>query len=251
MTDFTPDLSNIDIMFAAACGRGSYTYNFHRSSHRTVTEVERYGGKVTFAEVLFGADVALVRERLFGIFCRSNHTHMLMVDDDMGWDERDVVRMALWAQQGKDFIGAAGPKKMYPIQFAANKTDENGVKQMVELTPETGICEVNEVGMAFVLISRACAQKMVEAYPQLAYYGDADCKELNYALFDPMLVPEGGHQRRYSEDYAFCRRWRDIGGKVELLADVRLEHTGTHTFAGSFVDMFTKQGPCAPVGYNG
>lgn len=97
--------------------------------------------------------------------------------------------------------------------------------------------------MAFVLISRACAEKMVEAYPHLAYYGDADLKCLDYALFDPMLVQEDDHQRRYSEDYAFCRRWRDIGGKVELLADVRLEHTGSHTFAGSFIEMFTNHGP--------
>lgn len=112
---FEPDLRGFDLMFAAGCGNGSYTYNFHRSTHRLVPEIEKWGGRITFAEVLYGADIALVRERLFGIFLRSSHTHMLMVDNDMGFNERDVVRMALWSAQGKDFIGAAGPKKCTPF----------------------------------------------------------------------------------------------------------------------------------------
>jgi hypothetical protein len=33
-----------------------------------------------------------------------------------------------------------------------------------------------------------------------------------WRFFDCMVDPDSG--RYLSEDYAFCRRWRDMGGKV-------------------------------------
>jgi hypothetical protein len=49
-----------------------------------------------------------------------------------------------------------------------------------------------------------------------------------YALFDTMIDEETGEY--LSEDYAFCRRWRKLGGKVWLDTESRLVHIGNYEF---------------------
>ena len=38
-----------------------------------------------------------------------------------------------------------------------------------------------------------------------------------------------------SEDYYFCRKWREIGGDVWCAPWVKLTHWGTHPFFGKFI----------------
>ena len=45
-----------------------------------------------------------------------------------------------------------------------------------------------------------------------------------------MIEPETGHY--LSEDYTFCRRWRDIGGEIWLDTQGSLIHVGTQDFVG-------------------
>jgi hypothetical protein len=45
-----------------------------------------------------------------------------------------------------------------------------------------------------------------------------------------MIDPATGHY--LSEDYAFCQRWRSIGGTLWLDTRGELTHIGTHEFEG-------------------
>jgi hypothetical protein len=36
-----------------------------------------------------------------------------------------------------------------------------------------------------------------------------------------------------SEDFAFCHRWRALGGKIWLDTASKLTHTGAHRFVGN------------------
>jgi hypothetical protein len=47
-----------------------------------------------------------------------------------------------------------------------------------------------------------------------------------------MAEPDNG--RHLSEDYAFCRRWQSVGGKVFIDARSRLSHQGLRTYTGDF-----------------
>jgi hypothetical protein len=50
-------------------------------------------------------------------------------------------------------------------------------------------------------------------------------------------------RRRYlSEDYAFCRRWRDMGGKVWVDLNCKLTHMGQHLFGGDLAESLRVQG---------
>jgi hypothetical protein len=44
-----------------------------------------------------------------------------------------------------------------------------------------------------------------------------------------------------SEDYAFCRRWIDIGGKVWVDLQCRLLHLGQHNFRGDLAESLRLQ----------
>ena len=51
------------------------------------------------------------------------------------------------------------------------------------------------------------------------------------AVFDCMIDPDS---RRYlSEDYAFCRRWQQMGGKIYADCMTVLGHVGNIRFIGS------------------
>jgi hypothetical protein len=39
-------------------------------------------------------------------------------------------------------------------------------------------------------------------------------------------------RRHLSEHYEFCRRWRDIGGKIRVDLQCKLLHLGQHNFRG-------------------
>jgi hypothetical protein len=53
-----------------------------------------------------------------------------------------------------------------------------------------------------------------------------------------MIEPETGQY--LSEDYAFCRRHRDLGGEVWADVAARYTHVGPHAFTGSLIEAMRK-----------
>jgi hypothetical protein len=84
-------------------------------------------------------------------------------------------------------------------------------------------------------IKREVLVRMYEHYKDtLMCVNDHQNKDLDTycAIFDCMIDPE---TRRYlSEDYAFCRRWQQIGGKIHADVTTVLGHVGNLRFTGSF-----------------
>jgi hypothetical protein len=87
-----------------------------------------------------------------------------------------------------------------------------------------------------MLIRRAVFLRLIAAFPETRYSAAhtqliPSASANQYALFDTMIDPETGHY--LSEDYAFCRRWRSIGGRLWLDTRGKLSHIGTHEFDGA------------------
>ena len=51
-----------------------------------------------------------------------------------------------------------------------------------------------------------------------------------YALFDPLIDPVSGEY--LSEDFAFCKRWTELGGEIWMDIHSRLDHVGAFVFRG-------------------
>jgi hypothetical protein len=57
-----------------------------------------------------------------------------------------------------------------------------------------------------------------------------------FALFESMIDPASGTY--LSEDFAFCKRWTDIGGEIWADLDSRLDHVGPSVFHGDVASQF-------------
>ena len=91
-------------------------------------------------------------------------------------------------------------------------------------------------GTGFQLIKRRVVEQLVAAHPELHFRsvharpGNLPQSDNLYALFDCLIDPETGIY--LSEDYAFCRRWRALGGEIWLDLRSRLTHVGPDAFRG-------------------
>jgi hypothetical protein len=227
-----PDMRGVSLYLSTPSGSGEFDRRYVRSLMQTIDMVRSASGEIDWAEMPYCADLSLARNRILGAFLRSRHTHMLMIDDDMGWSPHDVLRLL---QTKLDFVGGAGPKKLYPLRFCIHSRDDDGREVHGAYHENTGTIEVTGIGTGFLLVTRACVERMVSAYPELVF--DPGEGQTEYALFDPVIT----NKRRYSDDFAFCWRWRKIGGKVHVLPSVRLAHVGTHCFEGSLLDAMAAE----------
>ena len=88
----------------------------------------------------------------------------------------------------------------------------------------------------FLMIKRDAMQRICDAHPELrAKMRDMADTMANEAVmvFDTMVEPETGQY--LSEDYAFCRRWRDLGGEIWADFEARLTHVGHAAYTGSLM----------------
>lgn len=188
-------------------------------------------------------------------------THLMFIDADINFDIIDVLHML---QHDKDIIVGAYPKKdldfagmrtgmannpnatddelkafgaNYALNYAWNTND--GKKSSI--ATQNGLVKLKDAATGFMLIKREVIEKMIAEYPDLYFNNDLsmdpEFAKWTYLFFDAMHEPET--KRYLSEDYAFCRRWQNIGGEVWLDPIVNLDHVGHFTFHGKVGNMFT------------
>ena len=221
-----PDWSGISLLIATPSMESRPQALYTISITATMRELEKQGTPHQWALERYNADIGLARSHIFSEFFRSNHTHLLMIDDDMTWETSALHRLVF---ADKPLVAVAGPKKRYPLVFAASHADENGKPLPMMIDQDKSCAEVTSVGAAFMLIRRDCAEAMVKAYPDLEYVG-GDSK-VSWGVFLQQIA-----NRAYlPEDFSFCQRWRKIGGKVYICPDVPLGHIGAHEFKGDLL----------------
>lgn len=217
-----------------ADGRPEDGYNV--SLDNTKQLIRKHGGKVENFKTKWIADIYYSRAKLFSFFLKNKQfTHMIMIDSDQDWLPEDVVWMLLLK---REFLAAVSCKKIYPPEFAFNLMDDNGRMSPLLYEMDTNVAKIPFVGAAFLMISRSCAERIAASYPELEY--DNPDGEVEYAVFDPIILKNGAKRRRLAEDYSFCYRWRKIGGSVEVKMDIDLGHSGTHRFSGTLLSYFQK-----------
>lgn len=191
-------------------------------------------------------------EMLVDFLVDPSFTHLVWIDADISFDPADLARMLM---PDLDVVAAAYPIKDYrfPIDIPTGTTslDRHTFESLATIFPVNtasgaelppvgadGLIEVAEAPSGFMAIKRHVFDRLKQAYPHLRYAPDRnwppEYMANSYLFFDTMKDPESG--RYLSEDFAFCKRWRDISGRVFIDTTVRLGHTGTHEFRGSLSD---------------
>lgn len=232
-------LNEIKLMIGTPCGTGRIDIGYASSLIETVETLKHFGVKPDWARIPGCSDLPATRAKILGHFYRSDFDFLLMIDDDMVWQAPDVMKML---SLQKDFIAAVGMRKITgPAEFAFNNCVDNGDTRAILLDGE-GLLHITEVGMAFVMISRQCATRMIEHYKSelefeiLAPEGTT----MEVDVFCPFIVP--GTKRRLPEDYSFCYRWRKLGGEILVMPDCELGHVGSFTWTGKVSDTMKLAG---------
>lgn len=194
-------------------------------------------------------------------FLRSDATHLMFIDSDIGFNPQDVIAMlALMTDEAPyDVLGGPYPKKCISwekIKQAVDKgvadNDPNTLDRYVGdyvFNPKSGQreiplsepVEVLELGTGFMMIRKEVFTKYREAYPHLSYKPDHvrtehfDGSREIHAYFDCIIDPES--KRYLSEDYNFCYHVSKMGSKNFLCPWIKLQHVGSYIFGGSLVDL--------------
>jgi hypothetical protein len=211
------------------------------------------------AVIMLGNDALITRGRsaiVAKFLDNPDTTHLLFVDADIAFSVEQIKRMLAF---DKDFVAGLYPAKIIDwaqlaqrFGHSTEKLDEAGLAYVGALCEGTSakreqdFANATYAGTGFQLIKRSVFEKMIKAYPETKYKAlhafprPSQPSDHLYALFDCMIDPESGVY--LSEDYAFCRRWRAIGGEIWLDLNSQLNHSGSYTYRGHAAARYLESG---------
>lgn len=165
--------------------------------------------------------VSRSRNTITANFLATDATHLLWLDSDLIFGPEHVKRILT---HGVDVVGGFYPKKAQgPIQWVVNAMD-GGVESPISTN---GLQEVKYVGTGFMLISRVVFESMIAKHGgEIGFTADETGRqEYDFWSVGVKQFPNG--TRRYlSEDWFFCQRWRELGGKVWADTKIVCKHVG-------------------------
>lgn len=190
--------------------------------------------------------VQRARNRCMAEFLASpQFSHLLFIDADIGFRADAVLRLLA---HDKPLVGGLYRRKqMDQADYVWNR-----LPAAQEKREPSGLISCAAIGTGFMMIRRDVPEAMIRASmrrPSLLrrMMGDRQAtsplrylvagadgepggwRDYTFTLFDCWTDESGNY---LSEDYAFCRRWRDLGGDVWADPAIMLDHIGTATFAG-------------------
>ena len=217
---------------------------YHDSMISLVFELAKKGYQISFSKVYNESLVTRARNNLVYEFEKSGADALLFIDADEGFNNLDVIQMI---ESGKDVIGAIYPMKNINWNDVAKAAKEDredlhlysGFFAMNLLPGETTFklnepVPVTEVGTGMLFISRSAFELMKPhcgSYMLNTATGAFDPNQMVTEYFKTDITDNG---ILLSEDYWFCRKYRELGGEVFAAPWVRITHAGEYIFNGSF-----------------
>jgi len=175
-----------------------------------------------------GSLLVMERNSLNEAFLKSDCTHMLCIDSDLGWRHEAVLEML---HHDRDFVAGCYPIRKQPDKFHFQSCEnEDG-----SLITDGNLIKMLYIPAGFMLIKRHVIEKMTEHFKELHYDPiDPDKNGMQCALFNTELLD--GHL--WGEDYVFCRRAREAGFEIWVDPRFGFNHAGT---IGRLADYLTQK----------
>lgn len=229
-----------NVMIATPCYGGQVTEPYFQSVLRAVLEAQKQGINVSVFTQQGESLITRARNNMVKFFLDSGFDQLLWVDADVAFDPMNLFRLV-----NSDYEVTATAYPLKTIDWAAvaghtaEEKAESGKRFVVNRVSDendgNGFAEVLDAGTGFMCIKRSAFERMIEEIPDLEYRSDdhylEEDQRQRYRLFDVMIEETDNGPRYLSEDYAFCRRWQSIGGKVYLdTAGPALRHHGSYTY---------------------
>ncbi|MBF0482575.1 MAG: hypothetical protein HQK81_10320 [Desulfovibrionaceae bacterium] len=234
------------ILIGTPSYNGCVTINYLDSLLGTLDVCRREGVGTGMQFLAYQSLIPYARNCIAGAFLRRREfSHLLFIDADLGFPPEAAVR---YLRFDKDVVCGVYPVKHLDVDRLRSLPRElsggDAVSASLQYTVKLkGGCEVDQgfvpvryAPAGFMLIKRRVLTRMAEAYPELRYgksHVNADGEEGdNWAFFDTLIDRENNEY--LPEDYAFCKRWTDLGGEIHADVLSRFTHSGNCDFAGDY-----------------
>ncbi len=247
----------INLVVATPCFGGQISVLYAASLFKLQTLLRAYGD-INLKLIFKDGDALITRARasLISQFLDDpSATHLLFIDADIGFEPEQVLRLL---QCGAEMCAAVYPIKRIdwdkvkktidnarPNPAAASLQYVFEVEDPDAVVASAGFVRVRYAGTGFLMIRRQALEKMCAQYPQLKFKRDhsldaASASDNRFALFECMIAEDGTY---LSEDFAFCKRWIDIGGEIWADLNSKLKHIGPMAFSGDLSSQFQASAP--------
>jgi hypothetical protein len=185
-------------------------------------------------------------------FLNEKYSHLLFIDADIDFNSKTIFKML---ELDKEVIAVPYPMKTLNwdriYQLKENIKDSKELSQTGFTYPikvhdrenikvKDDVMEVTHAPTGCMLIKRQVFDKMIEKYPELRISqptimnGEAKDKENLWNFFDTYHDLE--NKKYYGEDFGFCKKWTDIGGKCYCYIGDYITHIGEYQYSGRFKD---------------
>jgi hypothetical protein len=226
---FEAPIRTSGVLFGVPCYGGTMHDACAHGLMETRSRFEKLGLGFNIVTIRNESLVQRARHHIVAQFLASSCDRLVFIDADIGFTADQVLRLLA---HDRDVIGGMYRKKSAETEeYAANfSPDAAGA---VPLDEATGALQALHVATGFLAIKRGVFERMANAYPHLLHRlhnvkpgGPTHA----HAFFDCFIDPTTLDY--YSEDYAFCMRWRAIGGEVWADPGLVLDHWGTLNLRG-------------------
>jgi len=189
-------------------------------------------------------------------FLNADHkyTHLLFIDADINFTPESIFEMIAL---DREVIAIPYPMKTINWDKIDRLSKEIKYKNATELSTlgftypikvadtsniivQNNVIEVTHAPTGCMLIKRQVFDKMIEKYPDLeinqpTILNGEETKNKNlYNFFDTLHDPVT--KKYYGEDFGFCQKWTDIGGKCYCYINRFITHVGEYQYSGRFRD---------------
>lgn len=167
------------------------------------------------------------RNSLAAKFLGSDCSHLMFVDSDIQFSNIDIVKLV---NHDLDVVGGLYPQKTLPTKYVVNTVQDSETRG--------DLVEVDTIGTGFMMIKRSVFEKMISSGVAQKYRDNIglghEFDEFTHNFFPTQIDEQGNY---LTEDWAFCRNWRALGGKIWADTSIVLTHVGYHRFAGSIDEL--------------
>ena len=154
---------------------------------------------------------------------------IVYLDHDLSWDPTDLLKLI---ETEGDVVAGAYRYKHEPEKYMGSLLTYNNFPIIRE---SDGALRASMAPAGFLKVTKAALTAIARRYPELLY-GDPFGYHLD-------LFHHGAHDGIWwGEDYAFCRRWTDMGGEIWTPPNMNINHhTKDQCFKGNLHEFLLRQ----------
>ena len=148
-------------------------------------------------------------------FLKSDCTHLLMIDSDLGWNPAEFME---FIKSDKDFLAGIYPSRTVAKTFVYHPS----INEDNSFVADGFLIKSTFVPSGFIMLKKEALQKMVKHFKELSYKSKDGLGDEGTLLFNTEII-DGEF---CSEDYVFCKRAEEAGLQIWVDPRITFNHAG-------------------------